>query len=41
MSFAIAGGVAEEGITINGAETVATSFPNFVELATDAGLKIS
>ncbi len=41
MSFAVAGGVAQEGIIIKGAETVATSFPNFVELATNAGLKIS
>ena len=41
MSFAVAGGVAQEGVTIKGAETVATSFPNFVELATNAGLKIS
>jgi len=41
MSFAIAGGVAENGVTINGAETVATSFPNFVELATNAGLNIN
>lgn len=40
MSFAIAGGVAVNNITINGAETVATSFPNFVELATKAGLII-
>ena len=40
MSFAVAGGVAEQGIAINGAETVATSFPNFVELATAAGLTI-
>jgi len=40
MSFAIAGGVAEQSVTINGAETVATSFPNFVELATQAGLTI-
>ncbi len=41
MSFAVAGGVAQEGIIIKGAETVATSFPNFVELATNAGLKVS
>lgn len=40
MSFAIAGAVSEVGIIIDGAETVATSFPNFVELATDAGLNI-
>ncbi|MBX2847264.1 MAG: 3-phosphoshikimate 1-carboxyvinyltransferase [Acidiferrobacterales bacterium] len=41
MSFAVAGGVAEQGVTIQGAETVATSFPNFVELASSAGLTIS
>ncbi len=40
MSFAIAGGVSEQGVTINGAETVATSFPNFVELASRAGLVV-
>jgi len=41
MSFAVAGGVAEGEVTIKGAETVATSFPNFVELASRAGLNIS
>ena len=41
MSFAVAGGVAKNGVTISGAETVATSFPNFVELALEAGLTIS
>lgn len=40
MSFAVAGGVAEQGVSISGAETVATSFPNFVELAAQAGLII-
>ncbi|RBP51477.1 3-phosphoshikimate 1-carboxyvinyltransferase [Arenicella xantha] len=40
MSFAIAGAVSENGVLINGAETVATSFPNFVELANAAGLSI-
>ena len=40
MSFAVAGGVASGPVTINGAETVATSFPNFVELANKAGLNI-
>lgn len=40
MSFAVAGGVSESAVIINGAETVATSFPNFVELATDAGLSV-
>jgi len=40
MSFAIAGAVSENGVTIEGAESVATSFPNFVELAGQAGLNI-
>ncbi|GGZ99424.1 hypothetical protein GCM10008090_05010 [Arenicella chitinivorans] len=40
MSFAIAGGVCTDKIVINGAETVATSFPNFVKLATAVGLRI-
>ncbi len=40
MSFAIAGAVSEGDIIIDGAETVATSFPNFVELANVAGLNI-
>ncbi len=40
MSFAIAGAVSSGEITIEGAETVATSFPNFVELATKAGMNI-
>ena len=38
MSFAVAGAVSENGVSISGAETVATSFPNFVELATTVGL---
>lgn len=41
MSFAVAGGVSEGPIIINEADNVATSFPNFVELATQAGLKVS
>jgi len=41
MSFAVAGGVSEQQIVINEADNVATSFPNFVELASKAGLKIS
>ncbi len=40
MSFAIAGSVAKGSVTIHGAETVATSFPNFVDLATQSGMKI-
>jgi len=41
MSFAVAGGVSEGSITINGADNVATSFPNFVELADQVGLTVS
>lgn len=41
MSFAVAGGVAEQAIVINGADNVATSFPNFVDLANQAGLIVS
>ena len=40
MSFAIAGGVSNAPITINGADNVATSFPNFVDLATQVGLTV-
>ena len=40
MSFAIAGAVAREPIVIQGAETVATSFPNFIELANYVGMNI-
>lgn len=40
MSFAIAGGVAQSAVEIDGAETVATSFPNFVLLANSTGLNI-
>lgn len=40
MSFAVAGGVSEQAIVINGADNVATSFPNFVDLATQVGLSI-
>lgn len=40
MSFAIAGGVSSGKIVINEADNVATSFPNFVELATSVGLEI-
>lgn len=40
MSFAVAGTVANNEIVINGAETVATSFPNFVELANAVGFNI-
>lgn len=41
MSFAIAGGVSEQPVVINGAETVATSFPNFVALTSRAGLQVA
>ncbi len=41
MSFAVAGGVADGEIVINEADNVATSFPNFVELAKLAGLDVS
>ena len=41
MSFAIAGALAKGPIIINGADHVATSFPNFVELATQVGLTIA
>ncbi len=40
MSFAIAGSVAEEEIIITNCENVATSFPNFVELARFVGINI-
>lgn len=40
MSFSIAGLRASGDITINGTETVATSFPNFTVLAQQAGLTI-
>lgn len=40
MSFAIAGLRATDQIVIAGTETVATSFPNFVQLAKQAGLKL-
>jgi 3-phosphoshikimate 1-carboxyvinyltransferase len=40
MSFAIAGAVAEEGVTVTDCDNVATSFPNFVSLAKAAGIDI-
>lgn len=40
MSFAVAGAVSKSKIVINECENVATSFPNFVELANTAGLSI-
>ena len=40
MSFSVAGAIAQNEVVIRGAETVATSFPNFVDLANQAGLVI-
>ena len=40
MSFAMAGLRASDNIVISGTETVATSFPNFTQLAKQAGLRI-
>ncbi|UJF24623.1 3-phosphoshikimate 1-carboxyvinyltransferase [Suttonella sp. R2A3] len=40
MSFAVAGVVAREPITINNCATVASSFPNFRELAVSLGMHI-
>ena len=41
MSFAVAGLVAAEPVTINDAATVATSFPNFVELGNEVGMQLT
>ena len=41
MSFAVASLRSTEAIVIEGTETVATSFPNFVELANHVGLQIT
>lgn len=41
MSFAVASLRSTEAIVIEGTETVATSFPNFVELANQVGLQIT
>jgi 3-phosphoshikimate 1-carboxyvinyltransferase len=40
MSFAVASLVAKGDITIKGCDNVATSFPNFVELANSVGFSI-
>ena len=40
MAFAVAGAVASNPITIRRCENVATSFPDFVELANQAGMKL-
>ena len=41
MSFLILGLITEAPITVSGAETISTSFPNFTELMCNAGAKIS
>ena len=41
MSFAIAGAHCDGTITINGCDNVATSFPNFVDLASQIGIKLN
>lgn len=41
MAFAIAGMVADKPIVIRDCDNVATSFPNFVELASQAGINIA
>lgn len=40
MSFAIAGAVAQGDVVVDNCDVVATSFPNFVELACRVGLEI-
>ena len=40
MSFAIAGATAQGPVTIEGAEAVRTSFPNFIDLANSIGMDI-
>jgi 3-phosphoshikimate 1-carboxyvinyltransferase len=40
MSFAIAGTVAKEAVTVVDIENVATSFPNFVQIANAIGIPI-
>ncbi|MEM8594663.1 MAG: 3-phosphoshikimate 1-carboxyvinyltransferase, partial [Pseudomonadota bacterium] len=40
MAFAVAAQVAEDNITINDCANVATSFPNFIELAQTAGMSV-
>lgn len=41
MAFAVAGGIACEEIKIGDADNIATSFPDFVEIANQVGLNIS
>ncbi|MGF1477445.1 MAG: 3-phosphoshikimate 1-carboxyvinyltransferase [Geminicoccaceae bacterium] len=38
MSFLVMGGASTAGIEVNGAETIATSFPNFASIMTEIGL---
>ena len=40
MSFAIAGNIANDSVIIDNGEFIKTSFPNFVELANQIGMKI-
>ncbi len=40
MAFLVLGGVAQEPVTVAGAETIATSFPGFVELMNGLGARI-
>ena len=41
MAFAVAGLQSRGAIKINNCENVATSFPNFVELATQCGFELA
>lgn len=41
MAFAVAGAVAQQRVVINDCQNVATSFPNFIDLATELGLEIT
>jgi len=41
MSFAIAGAIAKDKVTIHDCKNVETSFPGFVELANQLGLKVN
>lgn len=41
MAFAVAGAVAQQKVVINDCQNVATSFPNFIDLATELGLEIT
>ena len=41
MAFAVGGAVSDEAIVIKNCSNIATSFPNFVELANEIGLNLS